>query len=1518
MKHVFSLIVAVFTLLTATAQDINLVQAQQIAKDFAATRVAVAQNGASQSNVTMAYSLASNVESGSTNLFVFNRGANGGFVIVSGRGDTDDEILGWCDHGSFDYFTAPPQIQALLKNYSRAIDSLRVNPNISAEHKVRKAAASSNAVVKVAPLLTTTWSQWWPYNMYCPEGCPTGCTITAAAQVMNYWKWPKTGYGSFTHEGLGVTVDFSKSTYDWDNMANDYSNKSSHSQEENAAVAKLMYDLGIAFGANYHPEGTSAGVMQYPFSDFFRYDPNMKVVTSTTNMASYIKSELDISRPVIYTAYREGGLGHALVCDGYDSEDYFHFNYGWGGSYDGFYKLGALHLYNDNMAVLGGIQPTGSDIVELDGMTYYILGNGDAELKNCSAESGDVTVPDYITVGGVKHPVTRINKGALTYNRQYGTLTIGNNVRNIAPSAFIACKINTLVVGDAVEEIGDQAFSASNIMNITLGKSVKRIGKNAFYACVASTVTCNSDAIEVDDNAFGATYLQDCEWFKNITRLGSGAMAMTRISNPVFEKLTYVGSRAFASTSISNATFPASLKYIAPDAFWGALVSNITIDQNNPWLKVYKRYITNKAQTRVLVALNSPQTDYAYGIPNTVIKLEPKSFGTGTKSVTIPSSVLEMEGAFSDCSRLSLVKCNAIVPPVITDATFNDAIFSSVNAKLYVPNGCETQYANAPGWRRFAGNIYGSLEYNPDDMPPVVYNMTVHRNDGQGISKDVKEIGSMSINSQKLVIDDWSTDVAMVDSITWNFDFVYDNAEVFVVNDTALTAKGENCTVKLDPTVINGETLLTINTSLNCPDKINGAKNSKVVEVSLGEGIHELTGTIEIRVPMELGEGEVACAAWYNPEAGGWEPVCGNYDTTTGELCILTDHLSTFGCFTVNNPFTAGAQINVSNDIQQFVLPELDMPISQIVENLKALADDPIPEVTGFDMYANQLGTVLSLGNDVIFNYANAAGFTNKFAEKISARIGYLGISLSIYQLLKASYYNQEEQIAGNSLKLILTGAQMLADKLVGTKILTASLATVAWLDYCINKFGETAWEIRKDQYQRGFDNYYATRGFRSTQDWYNRLYPICNRTDLTEQGLKDAITKEVHDYCWKFWNLPADEQVEFFEQEYKNGPVSGQGLNENIRQTLSGTLENELYSGILTSVFEAIKKHKQVEANKQAFSDFKDLCSNLNRWVTMTIHDSEFSGEASDNNKSEFAGYTARVAGIAEKTSVVVDPKAWECELDDSGKGKINFTAYGFINAEAKPEIQLFNEKNECVYRYPFEINERSYYGAPTALYADVDLRENGIEVPPQDEWHITINPAFSYFDDDGKPADMIDLESVYGVDTLGVFAGIKEALSKNRDINLDENGNFTIKTDDVTITGNIDPKKRAGTATFTLKATSEGTNPWTDEQYFDFWWSIVMRTYDVPDPVSIIKDFTANYQLTGDVTIGYSERADCYIFHFDGNGSFDFTGERWGKGLDVDYDWENGWFYTSKKMETKGIHVNDGKIKLSADLLY
>ena len=92
------------------------------------------------------------------------------------------------------------------------------------------AAFSAGALSAVPPLLQSTWSQGSEsptgdaYNMYTPivDGLHTytGCSATAQAQVMYFWRHPAVGQGSHSYSWNGQTLaaDFAHA-YCWERMA---------------------------------------------------------------------------------------------------------------------------------------------------------------------------------------------------------------------------------------------------------------------------------------------------------------------------------------------------------------------------------------------------------------------------------------------------------------------------------------------------------------------------------------------------------------------------------------------------------------------------------------------------------------------------------------------------------------------------------------------------------------------------------------------------------------------------------------------------------------------------------------------------------------------------------------------------------------------------------------------------------------------------------------------------------------------------------------------------------------------------------------------------------------------------------------------------------------------------------------------------------------------------------------------------------------------------------------------------
>ncbi|GAB6011098.1 thiol protease/hemagglutinin PrtT [Viscerimonas tarda] len=289
--------------------------------------------------------------------YVFNTGENNGFVIVSGD-DRAKAILGYSAEGAFDINTAPENFKYWLGFYQQELELLLAQPETEAQAIPLEEKNLKNAQVfatSISPLLgNIKWDQDSPYNDLCPQipgstsRSATGCVATGMAQIMKYHNWPDKGVGSNTYTPSGYpsqSVNFGNTTYNWAAMTPTYGASSTAAQK--TAVATLMYHCGVATNMNY---GASSGTQVFRVGqalvNYFKYDSSIQLYSrnyySKTEWQDMIKTELNAARPVLYSG-NSTDVGHLFVCDGYDSNNLFHINWGWKGSSNGYYELSALN-----------------------------------------------------------------------------------------------------------------------------------------------------------------------------------------------------------------------------------------------------------------------------------------------------------------------------------------------------------------------------------------------------------------------------------------------------------------------------------------------------------------------------------------------------------------------------------------------------------------------------------------------------------------------------------------------------------------------------------------------------------------------------------------------------------------------------------------------------------------------------------------------------------------------------------------------------------------------------------------------------------------------------------------------------------------------------------------------------------------------------------------------------------------------------------------------------------------------
>ena len=420
---------------TLQAKPVDVAKAQRLGLSFAQHKALFAKNMVQDLQLAYTY----RADNGMATMYVFN--FDGGYVIVAAD-DSSSPILGYSDEGNFIYENAPDGLRFMLDEISRGIVTVveqgrPVSNDIVSRWKNLEAYGYLHAdkgLPVVEPLIQQRWDQGTPFNLYVPSGCPTGCVATAMAQIMKYWEWPVKGTGEHSYYAplYGQQyANFGATTYDWANMIDYYGNGSS--QEEREAVATLMYHCGVSVDMNYEPSGSGAysGDVPGAISTYFSYTDRSAFISKGGNYDEWItllKSNIDQRFPIYYSGHGDDG-GHAFVCDGYDVDGLFHFNFGWGGSYNNY-----LLIDGENF------EYSGSQGVVVDFVPDYIFNAMPQAPANLEVTiDSDVSLIGHLTwtnptKAETGEPLTNIDKVLVLRNG-----FVVHEIENVQPGQSMTC-----------------------------------------------------------------------------------------------------------------------------------------------------------------------------------------------------------------------------------------------------------------------------------------------------------------------------------------------------------------------------------------------------------------------------------------------------------------------------------------------------------------------------------------------------------------------------------------------------------------------------------------------------------------------------------------------------------------------------------------------------------------------------------------------------------------------------------------------------------------------------------------------------------------------------------------------------------------------------------------------------------------------------------------------------------------------------------------------------------------------
>ncbi len=411
MKKTFLLVLLVSLAVGISAAERTIEDAAAIAAQFTNNQQSLRQAGVAPRTAATMKLAHKCMKKNSTEpaYYVFNQGNDAGFIIVSGDDRTED-VLVYAEQGSFNPDKVNPNLRFWLNRLQEQV-SMANDDNAVDKVTPRKAVSAIGPLLKNDKGQEIAWYQETPYNNLCPidkldnTRSLTGCVATAMAQIMYKWRYPEKGTGSKTYTWVNankktqketLTANFGETTYDWDNMVYNYS-KVNYTDAQANAVATLMYHLGVACEMEYGGDeaggsGAFTDMIGNGITKYFGYKAAKFITTYTktaygasafepteynvsfSDFEKYFNDDLEAGRPIIMGGEDEDG-GHEFVCDGRNTNGYFHINWGWEGDGNCYCKLTALkpsgYSYNFSSAIdaMIGVEPESQEVIEVTGVT---------------------------------------------------------------------------------------------------------------------------------------------------------------------------------------------------------------------------------------------------------------------------------------------------------------------------------------------------------------------------------------------------------------------------------------------------------------------------------------------------------------------------------------------------------------------------------------------------------------------------------------------------------------------------------------------------------------------------------------------------------------------------------------------------------------------------------------------------------------------------------------------------------------------------------------------------------------------------------------------------------------------------------------------------------------------------------------------------------------------------------------------------------------------------------------------
>jgi len=309
----------------------------------------------------------------------------------------------------------------------------------------------------------TQWNQTGVYNDFCPldnsgDRSVVGCVATAMAMIIDFHGYA--GNVSFSnaddyHSGSGGHIDNDHEERDFPSFPelNTYlEDLIAHYENDEMLTPNDLSALNFACGISVEMWYSSGGSGAYTSNvaqallNKFDFDTATWIENENQSFYNQLANEMMNMRPAEISIYTAGwNNGHAIIVDGYNTDDYYHLNYGWGTSNSTCWYLlpegmpsnysiiggavmniegGSVPITTQGVVNVPDISPVGTHII-LEGSRFYECyvteQNGDFEIL--AVEEGTYQATATLGDGRLYYETKEVT---IDENDHFITFNLGN------------------------------------------------------------------------------------------------------------------------------------------------------------------------------------------------------------------------------------------------------------------------------------------------------------------------------------------------------------------------------------------------------------------------------------------------------------------------------------------------------------------------------------------------------------------------------------------------------------------------------------------------------------------------------------------------------------------------------------------------------------------------------------------------------------------------------------------------------------------------------------------------------------------------------------------------------------------------------------------------------------------------------------------------------------------------------------------------------------------------------------